>query len=277
VLARKLTRRVGSQREEVWDVWDLRVPSYQILRGFEIEDDGTICGEDVTKATIGQESQRGDSYWWRWTQGRRRGEPFIPIELYHRTPPIDLFDRESGSELAQGALTVGVLWSYWLHACRDAGWPQRWIEGLEVVGAAVASGDGATAANPAAIPTDPASVIQFQRIDPQFAGQIGQWGPGSDPEVLGRAILAYEQSLEYQLLPVDYSSTGGDPLAKLQEAREDYIAGLYPICREHDGRVLEMAAVVVNLARGTDYPEEGYGIAYRSEIEKSEPADDGKE
>jgi hypothetical protein len=38
-----------------------------------------------------------------------------------------------------------------------------------------------------------------------------------------------------------------------------------------------MAAAVVNLARGTDYPEEGYGIAYRSEIEKPEPADDGEE
>jgi hypothetical protein len=120
---------------------------------------------------------------------------------------------------------------------------------------------------PASIPTDPATVIPFIVRDIAAGpGLIGQWGPAADPEALGRAILAYEQGLEQQLVPVDYSATGGDPLARLDAAREIAIQNLYPTCREGDAELLRKVAAIANRAGLGTFNEDGYGILYRDEI-----------
>jgi hypothetical protein len=253
----------GQTWTTTWDTWDVRdpdAPSFRILAG-DWPDGGDPPAEDVTGRALGHGALTGDDYSWRWTREARAGRPFVPIRLYHRQPIGGLFDRDSGAELAQGTLTVAVLWSYWRHIVQDCSWPQRWVENVEVEGIAATEADG-----PAGIPTDPATVLRFLRSDPATPAQIGQWEAGGDPEVIGRAILAYEQALEGQMVPVDYSATGGDPLARLEAARLQAIQQMYPTCREHDGAVLEIMAAVANRALGTAYPESGYGLLYRDEI-----------
>lgn len=254
----------GREWIRCWDTWDIRnpaAPTFQIFDGDWLDGD-VPTGADVTERALDSEARAAVAgYPWRWTQGDRKDRPFIPVRVYHRLPTSALFDRDSGAELAQGTLTVAVLWSYWKHLVQDASWPQRWIENVEVAGAAVEEKDAGKG-----ITTDAATVVQFVKIDPSLPAQIGQWTASSDPEVVGRAILAFEQALEAQLIPVDYSSTGGDPLARLDAARAEAIEQMYPICREHDSAVLEMIAAVCNRATGSAYPEGGYGLLYRDEI-----------
>lgn len=268
-------RSVGDKPVRCWDVWDIRDednPTFRILKGARWSEEGDLTGfeEDITKIVFGGRPQSGDDYFWRFTRGALAGKPFVAPELYHRGIAQTLFDRDSGSEIAQGALTVGVLYTFWLHICKDASWPQRVVEGMILAGTTSDEDEG-----PASVPADPAALIAFAREHPDRPGQFHQFDPGADPEVFLRAIRAYEQTLTEQMVPIDYSSTGGDPLAMEADAIKRQVETLYPTCREHDARYLAKCAAICNLAtraagyegEPTDFPEDGYGILYPAEIE----------
>ena len=268
----------GHLVSSMWDVWDISDPSdpsYYIIRDVEwSDDDGSpSTGLEVTRQAIGTDPLTGDAYPWRWTQGDRRGEPFIPLEIYHRASTGRLFDRMTGAELAQGTLSVGVCHSFWMHSYRDASWAARNVVGLSPIGAR--SPEHGLART---VTDDPSVVHEWERIHPDVPGQLHQWQPPSDPETLLRSLLSFEQSLgpEQQIMPIDYSGTAGDPLEQLHRAMEIYIQQIYPICRQHDAHVLEICAAVQNIAIGSTYPESGYGLLYRDEIPspESEPGSD---
>jgi hypothetical protein len=254
----------GGRYVEQWEVWDLRgEPTWRTVVSTAANDD------DIPDGPVADGTQEyvGDAYPFRWADGT----PYIPAHIYHSTPTIGLFDRYTGSELSQGTLTCGVLWSFWTHCMRDAGWPQRYIEGFEP--ASVVSADEGM---PRAVTADPATVLELARIDPAVPGTIGQWKPGADPKLMLEAVLAYEQSLDQHILPVpiNISSTGGDPLETMERAREQYIAQTYDICREGDARILAMCANACNRNLDTSFPESpaDYGVSYRTEIPQLTPA-----
>lgn len=260
--------RVVSDSWDIWDIRDPKRPTYKIVQGPSWDDDGHYSGgTDITAKVLGTpenptQVHEGEAYTWRWTKGRRAGRPFIPINIYHANYPERLFDRSTGSELTQGTLTTGVLGSFWLHVCRDCSWPDRNTSGLELA-ATMVNEDG----SPRSIANDPAVIKEWAHIDPERPGQFHQWAPGADPELLGKAIRGYRQMLDEQSVPADISSVGGDPIAHRIEAIRREVERYYPICRKYDSRSLEMIAAILNVATGTDYPESGYGLLYRTEID----------
>jgi len=265
----------GRYEPDSWDIWDTRnpsSPSYKILRGPKWNEDGSYDGgEDITaKVLDGETAREGENYTWRWTQGRRAGLPFIPVKVYHKHYPESLFDRSSGSEDTQGTLTAGVLNSFWLHVCRDASWPDRNVRGLNLVGAAAEDHD-----EPRSLPNDPAAIKVWDDDNPEKPGQFHQWEPGADPEKLGKAIRSYRQMLDEQSVPADITNVPGDPLQHMVQSLQREVERLYPICRKYDSALLEMIAATINTGTAadpdeqtTDFPESGYGLLYRTEIDK---------
>lgn len=250
----------GSGPCTTWSVWDIRkpdAPDFTVYAGAKWGENGEPTGEDVTRKVVDV-----GGYPWRWTQGDRREAPYIPIVLYHKGYPEALFDRDGGSELAQGTLTNAVLYSFCLHSFKDASWPDRNTRGMEVSGSEAADHE-----EPRAVVSDPSVVHEWRDIDPERPGTQWEWKPGADVEMLFRTQRASEQALEDQFMPpIDMSSTGGDPLAAREKADKERVDQLYPICRQYDSQVLEMCAATGNRLRDTSYPESDYGLLYRSEI-----------
>ena len=252
-------RLIDGKPRETWDVWDIRNPSaptYNVYDNVEWSDEGEPQGTDVTSKAVDV-----TGYPWRWTQDERKDQPYVPVTVYHKGVPERLFDRWSGSELAQGTLTLGVLNSFWVHVCRDVSWPDRNIRGMELSSAKSDDHD-----KPRAVPNDPAVVKEWEDINPDKPGTHWQWEPGADPELLGKAINTYGQMVKDQSVPVDFTSVGGDPLAYAAEQTKSLVEQLYPICREYDAQVLEQLAATLNRMHGKSFPESGYGILYRTEI-----------
>lgn len=276
LLGRLKERQIEGKWIECWDIWDLRGedPVFMVAKDVQWSPDGDFAkATDVTKLAIPGAAGplAGEDYWWRFG-AERDGEPFIPVQLYHLQHRSELFDRQSGSELAQGALTNGVNWTYAGHCLQDASNPQRNTANLTPEMAVPNSGSDAQV-----IPTGPAVVVQWKVTDPSKPFSHWQDDPGADPELVGRAALAYEQSLEGLLLPLDVSSTGGDPIQQLEAARAKFISQLYPICREGDGQLLEICAAIANRqaeflkSQGQTpsfggHAESGYSLLYREEI-----------
>jgi len=259
---------------DAWDVWDVRnpdAPSYSIIRGPNWQEDGSyVGGQDMTQDVLGHGPLKGEKYPWRWTQGDRAGQPFIPVQVYHGRYPHALFNRNPGSGLTQGTLTHGVLQSFLLHIARDCSWPDRNVRGLNLVGAAAQEHD-----SPQSIPNDPAAIKQWEDENPEKPGQFHQWNPGADPDKFQDFVRSHRQMLDEKSVPADISSIGGDPLTHQLESMKREIEKYYPICRKYDGMLLEKIAAVLNRASMADdamtttsYQESGYGLLYRTEIDE---------
>jgi len=261
VLGMRRYRKIGPNVVETWSVWDLRdaAPTYRVYRGSMDTDEFAELADDVT-TEVGDTPYSGDAYLRQWSMG---GEPYIPVEVYHRhVPTIDLFDRDTGSELSQGALTVAVLWSFWLHCVRDASWPGRNIMGM-MPGSGVTKGNSKVME----IPDDPTIVHRWlpDKSSP-VAPMHWQWEPGADPHRLYQAIQSYEKALELNWLGVDYSSTGGDPLRVEEARRRQTLDDQSMVCREHDARVVGMIIAQTNRERGTSHSTDGHQLYYGDEV-----------
>lgn len=271
--------RVGEKvYTDAWDIWNIlkrNKPSYAIVRGPTWHDDGSYTGgTDMTRDVLESGPLVGEAYPWRWTQGDRADRPFIPVQMYHGRYPHSLFSRHPGSGLTQGTLTHGVLQSFLLHIARDCSWPDRNVRGLNLVGAAAEEHD-----QPRSVPNDPAAIKQWEDENPEKPGQFHQWAAGADPKSFGEFVRSHRQLLDEQSVPADISSIGGDPLTHRLESIKREVEKYYPICRKYDGELLEKIAAVLNRASMADesrattsYPESGYGIAYRTEIDELQKA-----
>jgi len=243
-----------------WDVSDPKNPSYRVLDTALLGSDGDYNKpDDLTEKLFGK-SQSGEGYSWRWTQGDRKGTPYIPARIYHKVLSPDLWTPYRGIEIVDGTLVAGVMWSFWVHCVLDASWPQRYSVNATPIGA-IANKDGTKA-----VVTDPATLLMLEAIVKDQPVVIGQFEPGADPEALGRSIDNFCVQLEASIVAVDLSSTGGDPLEQISRAREKTIAGYDSICREGDGAVLEICAAIANNWKNKAYPEAGYGLLYRDDI-----------
>jgi len=251
---------------DAWDIWDIRDkanPKYSIVRGPSWDDAGNYSGgTDITDKVLETEALAGKAYTWRWTQGDRAGDPYIPINIYHAGYPEQLFDRYSGSGLTQGTLNTGVLQSFLLHIARDCSWPDRNVRGLTLASANAKEHD-----SPLDVPNDPMAIKVWEDENPEKPGQFHQWEPGADAESFAKFVRSNRQLLDEQSVPADISSVGGDPLTHRIESLRREVEKFYPVCRRYDSRTLEMIAATFNVTDGADYPESGYGLLYRTEID----------
>lgn len=283
VLREARERRIGDRWVRVvdeWSVQDPERPTYRVLAGGELDAATQVLAgaEDLTRQALG-ETFDGDDYPWRWEAGT--GAPYIPWVIYHAEEHGELWDPYAGIELSEGALYVAVLWSYWGHMVKDAGFPQRWTIGLVPAGADTGEGD---ADGSQGVETGPATILHLVAEDPSRPGATGQWGPGADVRTVQEAITAYEQNLEDNLIPpIEFSSTGGDPLESARKAREQRIRAFAPANRQYDCMLFERIAAVASAEFDKRFAESGYTALYRDEIEdsadtdtdtKEKPADD---
>ena len=195
---------------------------------------------------------------------RQDGRPVLPYALYHAAVTGTLMDPYYRQELVQGTLNVGVLWTFFVHCVRAASWPQRWIAGGSVAGAAPSEGIRRVVA-------DPATILEILQ-DPTFEGQVtaGQWGSASDPMAVAEAIGLYERRFTaYVGVGSEFWKTAADPRSGVAltldragriEAQRRYSPLFAPI----DAEVLSLTATAVNAVLGAPaVAEDGWVVRHQ--------------
>lgn len=267
-------RDTGKEDGPEWtqDYFDISgpVPVYRVL-----SEDGE---EDLSGMFLGQTGGLvGEDYPYRCN-----GEPCLPYVMYHAARTGKLFDPYEGSELVEGSLIVAVLWTFWRHCVRDASWPQRYAVGVRPAGGRVTE----TSRNMAYIPTDPASLLNFEPstdVNPI----LGQFKAGADPVALGEAIRAYsaDLSMDFGISETDLARLGGSPRSgyAISLSREGVRAAqrrAEPQFRRGDVETLNKIAAFWNAATGSNLPESGWEIKYPgvplSSEEKNQAVDEWK-
>lgn len=244
------TRKIRGKDVEVTDIWNLLEPSLRVYRGRR-----DVTGECDALAGAHQEGAlAGDGYWWRWRQGERAGQPYIPCGVYghpSRTP--------RAVQLAEGSLEAGVMRTSAMSAMLDAGFPGRNVRNLSTG----TSADGSTTGTD----KNPGDVTVWHDTDEVRSSEHWEWTAGADVEAMWRQVRAAEADLLSALgYPVDYTQTGGEPLEHEVEARARAIRRWFGICRAGDVMLLERLAAVAGKALGEDIPETGYGALYLDEV-----------
>lgn len=194
---------------------------------------------------------------------RQDGVAILPYATYHAAMTGCLLDPWYRAELVQGSLNVAVLWTFLIHCIRAASWPQRWISGGFVSGAAPEG-------NIRRVVADPATILEILQ-DPGFEGQVsaGQWGSASDPKAVAEAVGLYEQRFTgYVELGSELWRRNADPRSGIAltldrtgriEAQRKYS----PIFAPVDAEVLGITAVLVNRAMGAPLvAEDGWKVEH---------------
>ena len=247
--------------EWTWNILDISDPEYPYERVLLADARGAE-GEDVTWAYLGG-MMEGESYPYRDASGKA----IIPFVLYHAERHGGLWDAFEGSEVIYGSLTAAVLFSFYVHATRDASWPQRYAVGVTVAGLGL---DGAGAERSRGIATDPASILMFQP-DGDLQPQLGQFTAGADTASLLESISSFEHRVAQfaGVSPADLQRKGGTARsgyaisinnAGKREAQRKF----EPQFRASDIELLRISAILLNRATGSSLPETGYTIRYQS-------------
>lgn len=243
--------------EVIWtrDVFDIRDPNFPIYR---VE---SADGKADLSATYLGGDMSGENYPYRKADGR----PCLPFVLYHAERTNRLFDAFEGIELVEGSLIVAVLWTFWRHCVRDCSWPQRYAVGVRPAGGFTVDDNDR---NMAYIPTDPASLLNFEPSG-EGGATLGQFAAGIDPQTLGDSIRNYAADLaqDFGMSPSDVTRVAADPrsgyaIALSREGVRHAQRRFEPQFRRGDLDMLETAAAVWNWHTGEALPETGYRIHY---------------
>jgi len=267
-LVEALQRDVPNARGKVESVWtwdemdisDPRDPTYRILRA----DSDMDRAEDITEIVTGVPSLSGPAYPYRWTQGERAGLPYIPHAMYHAKRTGKLWNWRTGLEAVEGALTVAVLHSFWLHNVKDCSWSQKYSIDAAVRGLATEGPDGLRRQT---VITDPASILMFDSEGDH--PEVSTLAPAIDPKTLGEAIASYQQDVGVYLGlgPDDYERSGqaesGYAISLKRESVREKQRGYEPTFRRGDTELLEKTAAMMNAGGANPpWPEEGWSIEY---------------
>lgn len=270
ILTEARPRTIDNELQWTWDQYDISNPSDPQFRIVLPDDKGSVA-RDITEDVLAEEGTEftnptGAGYPFRFADGT----PFLPYSIYHYRRTGHMWS-PGGAGIAQGTLTLAVLWTFWLHVTRDTGFPQRYIVGGHVKGGTVDTGNAHSSiySHSKSVEVDPALVLQISQ-DGNDAVQVGQWNPGGDPKMYGEAISAWELRLgvHYDLGGEDFQRSGsaesGYALTvkrtKVREAQNKQA----PQFRRGDTYTLSIAAAIQNRSAGTSYPEDGYTVAYKA-------------
>lgn len=259
---------------ETWDISDPASPRYRITAATDPTRDMTAAyavrqGPDGTPTPASSGDLSGEGYHWRWTQGARKGRPFIPVPIYHAMRRADLWDPWYGVEAVAGSLTLAVLHTFWVHCVRDGSTATvAMINGVPV-GVNIEAEDGSTP--PIAwVAIEVGSFNLFTSPpDSTAQPQLIQLKPQADPLQLIQAIQTFEArvALYAGVSASDLVRESGDPrsgysLAVSNEGKRRASRRMEPQLRAGDTAAMEMIAALANRADGTTIPETGYRPQY---------------
>ncbi|MBC8425138.1 hypothetical protein H8E07_13525 [bacterium] len=247
-------RRLGSSLIDVTDVYDLRdpaAPRYRVMRG----------NQDITKQIMGRTYDGLDQWPEDWLQAD--GTPAAPIIVYGQADDIS-----RGMELVESSLRVMVGWSWWWAGLRDTCFKGRNVRGMTLDGMDSQLDPDGEGKGHKGIATGAEDVLRWRDDDPDKAGEHWQWDAPFDAEKNGRAISDYESRAISRLgVAIDYSHTGGEPLAHEVAERKAEAHKHYDDLRAGDASVLARVATICNRRLGTSFATAGYGVSYDDEIE----------
>ena len=130
--------------------------------------------------------------------------------------------------------------------------------------------DGSTNRARNAITTDPASILLFSATD-ELQPQLGQFTAGADVAKMLEAIASYEQRVaEFGgISPADLQRLGGTArsgyaISISNEGKRAAQRKYTDQFRAADLQLLGVCAKLINMAKGTNEPEEGHTIRYQS-------------
>lgn len=247
--------------EWTWNILDISNPDFPSER-VVLADARGMEGEDLTFEYLGG-IHMGESYPYRDSNGA----PVLPFVLYHAEKHGNLFDAYEGIEVVQGSLTSACLMSFYVHAVRDASWPQRYAVGVTVAGMGI---EGTGKERRRGVATDPASILMFQP-DGELQPTLGQFAAGADVQGLLQSVSDFEHRVAQfaGVSPSDLQRLGGTARsgyaiaitnAGKREAQRKFEAQF----RAADLELLRISAILLNRATGSSLPESGYTIRYQS-------------
>lgn len=254
-----------------WDWISIADPDKPFYRVVEAKLDGKD-GEDVTRTVLGGKEARrfedGD-YPYRWTQGPRQGQPFLPYSAYHAMRKESFWDPYEGLEVVEGSLDIATAHTFVLHTMFKASYPLRYGVGVIVPGAVPIQ----TSFGPRTeIPTGPNALLHLASDGTLQTPIIGQWGAGADPEMLARTTSMLERAV------ADFD--GNDSAHVVRDTANPWSAAALSISREgkraaqqryspelqpSDLETLEKLAAIANLSGWSTEPldEFGYMLDYK--------------
>jgi hypothetical protein len=109
-----------------------------------------------------------------------------PWVLYHIHGRPQLWLPYLRSEVVHSTYSLAMAYTFLNHNLFEASWSQRFTVNLAPMGADTQASLDGTAAQ--VIEADPTSVLQLEQVDESKPGSAGQWKPGADPDVMGRAV-----------------------------------------------------------------------------------------
>lgn len=248
---------------EILSIEDYSNPTYRIM---EVTGDNRE-GADLTEAILGRQVS-GDAYPYRWTQGPRRGEPFLPYVLYHADFSSQLWDPYAWIELADAALDVAAAWTWWGHLLFKASWPQRYGIDVYVEGMVPEETEGGLRSE---VPADASSLIHLRARSGATNPQVGQWQPSADILSTAQAIGLFEKGCSdiagidaAHIVRESSDAWSGAALSISRDGKREAQSLYEPQFYPRDIELLEKSAALVNLAEVLDapLPEEGYRIIY---------------
>jgi hypothetical protein len=249
-----------------WDILSVEDPDRPFYRIEEVRVDGRE-GQDITRLVLGREVS-GDAYPYRWTQGPRRGQPFLPYVLYHADISSQLFDPYSWIELADAALDVAAAWTWWGHLLFKASWPQRYGIDVYVEGMIPEETDGGLRTE---VPADASSLIHLRTRSGAVNPQVGQWQPSADILSTAQAIGLFERGCSdiagidaAHIVRESSDAWSGAALSISRDGKREAQALYQPQFEPRDIELLEKSAALVNLSEtlAAPLPEEGYRVLY---------------
>lgn len=241
------------QSEAFWDVWDVTdasAPSFRIMSE----------GASAKDMTAHFAPEWVDSY--PYVDGR--GRPFLPFVMYHARDTGRVWDSYTWDELPDATLAVGLYYTFFNHAVKDASWVQKYGLNVELQGSnAVGDGDETRSR----VSTDPATILLFRTRSGE-TGSLGSFPLPAKPTDLIDAIRTF-QILVCEGMGIgkwdaqEIKSQSGAAIQIRKDQVRELTAKTEPQFRRGDEELLRKCALIHNLfSGGPALPEDGYQIAY---------------
>ena len=268
-IAEMRLRMIGDEPVWAYDIYSIRDPGMPVFR--VVAASGDHKGRDITYEVAGIEPLAGPAYPYRDSEGA----PVLPYCFYHAQKTARLFDAYALSDLVDGTMSLGVMYSYLRHVMRSASWPQRCSVGLEPAGLSTQQ-DGRLRE----IITDPASLLQLTTSD-NFEGQgfLYQFSAGASTGDLMDTIGRYERGLVSAagVPAADFQRISGDPKSGyaisltregLREMQRRVQPQLMGDGHNGDTGLMRLCAIMLNrhaeaVGEPLDLPETGYAVEYQ--------------
>jgi len=256
-------RQINGKQKYVYDVFDIRDKANPKFGMFKANADGTI-GDDVSKEVMGHPTHEGANY----PYFDSKGQPFLPIVMYHAEKTGYLWDTYAQSQLVYGSLQSAVFYCFYSHLLKDCSWPQKYAIGVTLQGLTQLDQD--SVARRAGISTDPSTILMFQPTE-DTQPVLGQFQPGADVSSFLESIAKYEYRVATSagISPSELQRTSGDPRSGYalavsrtgqREAQKKYAS----VFRMADESLMQKSAIMANRFLGESLPEDGYRVAYQA-------------